>query len=265
MSLRSSLPGVVLVAVAGLAPQAEAAPPPDLIHACVQRGSGLARIVRPGESCRRFEQLVVWNVSGPQGPSGPAGPAGPAGLPGVDGPQGPMGPEGPAGPPGSGGGSGTPAKQVVGQMVIEGLNNPADPSSVFSVSIGVTNTGSASGGGGGGAGKAEFGPFAVLKPLDALSPKLMLAAANGKHYPKATIEIFGDGGPGGGAPPILTWELSDVLVSSFSFATNGGDQLCDQISFSYGKVCSIFEGVDDKGKPTGKVEECYDLKTGKGL
>lgn len=260
MFRRSWLPGVALLVSAGVAPSAEAAPS-DLIHACVQKSTGLTRIVRPGQSCRHHEQLVVWNVSGPQGPIGPAGPQG---LQGVEGPQGPMGPEGPQGPPGpagGGGGGGTSAKQVVGQMVIAGLNAPADPSAVFSVSIGVTNSGSASSGGGGGAGKAEFGPFGVLKPIDALSPKLMLAAANGKHYTKATIEIFGAGGSG--APPILTWELSDVLVSSFTFETNGGGELCDAVSFSYSKVCSIFEGVDDQGKPTGKVEECWDLRLNK--
>ena len=241
MSRRSWLRGVLVLVSSGLAPLAEAAPS-DFIHACVQKGTGLTRIVRPGQSCRPFEQLVVWNVSGPQGPAGPVGPAGPAG---------------------SGGGTGTPAKQVVGQMVIAGLNGPSEPSSVFSVSIGVTNSGSSSGGGGGGAGKAVFGPFGVLKPVDALSPKLMLAAANGKHYTKATIEIFGDGGSS--APPILTWELSDVLVSSFTFETNGGGELCDEVTFSYSKVCSVFEGVDDQGKPTGKVEECWDLKLNKDL
>jgi type VI protein secretion system component Hcp len=260
MSRRSWLSGAVFLVSVGLAPSAESTPS-DVIHACVQKATGLTRIVRPGQSCRHHEQLVVWNVSGPQGPAGPSGPPGLQGLQGPQGPMGPMGPEGPQGPQGpagSGGGSGTPAKQVVGQMVIAGLSSPAEPSSVFSVSIGVTNSGSASSGGGGGAGKAEFGPFAVLKPLDALSPKLMLAAANGKHYTKATIEIFGDGGSG--APPILTWELSDVLVSAFAFETSGGAELCDAISFSYAKICSIFEGVDDQGQPTGKVEECYDLK-----
>lgn len=260
MSRRSWLPGVVVVVSAGLAPTAQAAPS-DLIHACVQKGTGLTRIVRPGQSCRHHEQLVVWNVSGPQGPTGPVGPTGPQGVEGAQGPMGPEGPQGPAGPAGSGGGSGTPAKQVVGQMVIAGLNGPSEPSSVFSVSIGVTNSGSTTSGGGGGAGKAEFGPFGVLKPIDALSPKLMLAAANGKHFTKATFEIFGDGGSG--APPILTWDLSDVLVSSFTFETNGGGELCDAISLSYSRVCSIFEGVDDQGKPTGKVEECWDLKLNK--
>ena len=99
-------------------------------------------------------------------------------------------------------------------------------------------------------------------PIDALSPKLMLAAANGKHYTKATVEIFGEGGGSGGAPPILTWELTDVLGSAVGFDTSG-DQPCDAVGLSFTKVCSIFEGVDDQGKPTGKVEECWDLKTGK--
>jgi len=253
MLRRSWLLGVVLMAALG-SPQPVSAAQSDLIHACVQKKTGHTRIVRAGEACRPSESLVVWNVTGPEGPEGTAGPQGP------EGPAGPTGPEGPAGPPGSGGGSGTTGKQVVGQLVIEGLNDPATASPVYSVNIGVTNAGDTSGGGGGGAGKAVFEPFAVLKPIDALSPKLMLATATGKHYVKATIEIFGEGG--NTAPPILTWELNDVFVSAFGFSTSG-DQPCDAVSLSFSKVCSIFEGVDDQGKPTGKVEECFDLKTGK--
>ncbi len=117
-------------AVSILAVYAEAAPP-DLIHACVQRRTGVTRIVRAGEACRPFEQLVVWNVVGPQGP---------AGLQGPEGPQGPAGPEGPAGPPGSGGGGGGGAStpQVVGQLLIEGLSSPDEASPIYSVSIGIT-------------------------------------------------------------------------------------------------------------------------------
>jgi type VI protein secretion system component Hcp len=163
-----------------------------------------------------------------------------------------MGPEGPAGPPGGGGASG---KLVVGQLVIEGLNDAATPSPVFSVAVSVTNAGDPTGGGGGGAGKAVFEPVGVLKPIDALSPKLMLATATGKHYTKATIEVFGEGGSA--QPPILTWELSDVIVSAFGFATSG-DQPCDTVSLSFRKICSVFEGVDDQGKPLPKVEECFD-------
>jgi type VI secretion system secreted protein Hcp len=141
--------------------------------------------------------------------------------------------------------------------VIEGLNDGA-PSPVYSVDVGVTNT--VDTGGGGGAGKAVFKPFGVLKPVDALSPKLMLATATGKHYTKATIEIFDHGGSE--APPLLTWELTEVLVSSFGFTTKG-EQPADAVQLSYSKVCSIFEGVDDHGQPTGKVEACFDVTLGK--
>jgi type VI secretion system secreted protein Hcp len=74
--------------------------------------------------------------------------------------------------------------------VIDGLNSPADPSSVYSVKIGITNPVDTTGGGGG-TGKATFEPFVVLKPIDKASPKLMLATAKGEHFQKATIEIFG--------------------------------------------------------------------------
>ena len=260
MPRRLWLVGVVVSVLAG---HAEAAPP-DLIHACVQRRTGDTRIVRAGEACRPFEQLVVWNVAGPPGPIGPQGPAGPQGPEGPQGPQGPSGPEGPAGPPGSGGGAGGGAStpQIVGQLVIDGLTGPDDASPIYSVGIGITVPVDSSPGGGGATGRATFEPFSVLKPIDKASPKLMLATAKGQHFQKATIEIFGEGGKD--APPILTWKLEEVLITEFHFATGGG-QPSDSISLWYGKVCSAFEGLDDQGKPTGKVEECWDVRSNKGL
>jgi len=256
MPRRSTLLAILLAAVPCVC---AADPASGIIHACVQRESGRTRIVPPGVACHESERLVVWNVAGPPGPAGPAGPQGPAGLTGPEGPAGPMGPQGPqgpAGPPGSGGGHGTD-NEILGQLVIEGINDPSTPSEVFSVKIGVTNA--AGTGSGGGAGKATFSDFVILKPVDSSSPKLMLAVATGKHYNKATIDIFGEGGSS--AAPILTWELSEVIVSSFSFSTMH-DRPADRVSLSYGKVCSIFEGTDDKGHPT-PVEACFDLGTGK--
>ena len=99
MTTRCLLLGAAFVAAPGVVC---AAADGDFIHACVQRSSGLTRIVRPGESCRASEKLVVWDVAGPAGPQGPAGPHG------LDGPAGPPGSEGPAGSPGlSGSAEGT--------------------------------------------------------------------------------------------------------------------------------------------------------------
>lgn len=255
---------LTLAALACLAygfPVAASASAPGAIHACVQKGSGETRIVSPGRGCRHNERLVVWNVDGPQGPPGPAGApgaAGPAGPAGPEGPQGPQGPEGPQGP--GGGGGGAPARAFAAQLVIDGLNTPSEPSLLYAVSVGVSNTGASGGaGGGGGAGKAAFQDFSLIKPVDVLSPKLMLATAKGVHYTKATIDVFGEDGPG--SPTVFTWELSDVFVSSLSFAA-GGDVPSDSVSLSYSKVCSIYTGLDSEGKPAN-VKECWDVKLNK--
>src|SRR5262249_30115182 len=76
---------------------------------------------------------------------------------------------------------------------------PSDPQScnagvrldVVSIKSELTNTGTVvPPGGGGGAGKAQFAPFAIVKPLDSTSPKLFLAAATGEHTPTLGIGIF---------------------------------------------------------------------------
>jgi type VI protein secretion system component Hcp len=241
----------------------------NLIHACVKNSSGDARIVKPGTACHFSEHLVVWNIAGPQGPAGPSGPAGAPGLPGApgapgaEGPQGLPGPSGPQGPAGdcAGGGGGTaPAPKIVGRIEIDGLGKAGEASSLFSVKIDVKTSGGGFGGGGG-SGKATFDDFALLKPIDALSPQLLIATATGEHFREATIEIFGESGPSG--PPVLTWELKDVVVSGFDFAVTG-EGVADAFTLSYAQVCSVFDGTDELGKPV-HVKECYDVKGAKKI
>jgi hypothetical protein len=79
---RPAWPGALagLAWLAFLAASAAAAEP--VIQACVQRSSGDARIVPPGQACRGNETALQWNVTGPPGAPGPAGGPGPAGPPG---------------------------------------------------------------------------------------------------------------------------------------------------------------------------------------
>jgi hypothetical protein len=72
------------------------------INACRFPPKGWLRAVDSPNACRKHEQALSWNVTGPAGPQGPAGPPGPPGPQGPQGPSGPAGPEGPAGPPGAG-------------------------------------------------------------------------------------------------------------------------------------------------------------------
>ena len=58
------------------------------IRACADTSTGALRLLHPGRSCRRSEQLVTWSLRGPvgiAGQTGPAGPPGPQGVPGASG------------------------------------------------------------------------------------------------------------------------------------------------------------------------------------
>lgn len=63
----------------------------DGIDACVDRVSGLARILIDDRQCLATEAPVSWARQGPAGPPGAAGPAGPSGAEGPPGAQGPSG------------------------------------------------------------------------------------------------------------------------------------------------------------------------------
>lgn len=74
----------------------------EQIFACVNAKSGAVKIVDEGTSCKKGEEALVWDVTGPQGLQGPAGPQGeqgPAGPEGAEGSEGPQGPQGLQGEP----------------------------------------------------------------------------------------------------------------------------------------------------------------------
>ena len=142
------LAGAVLWLVGAGAAQAQGVAP-GVIVACVGP-TGDMRAVSGGDTCKRNETPLTWNVQGPAGVPGPAGQAGPAGQ---GGPAGPAGPEGAAGRDGrdgrDGAGNVPPAPVVNAQMKIDGLNGN-NPTPIFSFSLGATNTVSTSSGGGAG-------------------------------------------------------------------------------------------------------------------
>ena len=67
----------------------------NLIHACVNNGSGQVQIVGPDDACRRNWTATDWNITGPQGPQGEQGELGPEGPQGEQGERGPEGGQGP--------------------------------------------------------------------------------------------------------------------------------------------------------------------------
>jgi hypothetical protein len=121
--------GIALVAVLvatgsfAVAKQSQPAQTPGAIRACVNKKTGIVRIIRaPGKRCHaRAETATSWNRQGASGsagapgsggspgqvgPQGPRGELGPRGAAGLDGDRGPHGPKGEAGPQGDKGDTG---------------------------------------------------------------------------------------------------------------------------------------------------------------
>lgn len=98
---------------------------PGAVHACLNPGNGVARIVEAGDVCKSSERVMHWSIVGPQGPAGPPGPQGdpgPQGPPGPQGETGAQGPQGEAGPAGPKGDQGEP-----GEPGATGPQGPAGP------------------------------------------------------------------------------------------------------------------------------------------
>lgn len=120
-----------------------------VIDGCYGRGSGLLRVIEPGEVCRSGEIAISWNVTGPAGETGPAGadgatgPTGPAGAEGATGPTGPAGADGTDGATGPAGATGP-----IGPMGPAGATGPTGPTGAKGDTGATGPTGPAGSGGG---------------------------------------------------------------------------------------------------------------------
>lgn len=126
---------------------------------------------------------------------------------------------------------------------------------VLSFSWGVSQQGAV--GRGGGAGKASVQDFHFVHRVDAASPKLMLAACNGRHIPSAEMAVsseqsdlgpVGDGkNPGG---DYLVIKLKDIIVSS---VRPGADSATDEaaleaVSLSFSDITAEYKTGDGSVK-----------------
>ena len=120
--LLAALPLVLVTGVALAAQPGGRRASSAVIHACVNKKTGLVRIVA---ACRRGESAMTWNAQGARGPSGvpgAAGPQGPAGLAGAAGAKGDTGPQGAAGSPGPAGPQGPAGPAAPSLPSLESLN-----------------------------------------------------------------------------------------------------------------------------------------------
>src|SRR3954468_17375540 len=105
---------------------------------------------------------------------------------------------------------------------------------VLAWSWGLSNSGSAQVGGGAGAGKVNVQDLSFTKWIDKVSPNLMLACCNGKHYADATLVVRK-----AGEKPLeyVTVTMTEVMVTAVSTGGSGGeDRLTENVTLNFAKV-----------------------------
>ena len=129
-------------------------------------------------------------------------------------------------------------------------------------SWGETNAGSHAGGGGGGAGKVSMHDFNFTMKMNKASPKLMLACANGEHFPKATLTCRKAGKE---QQEYFKVVMSDLLVSSYQTGGSAHADVVpiDQISLNFAKIEFEYKEQDNKGNLGAAIKTGYDLKANK--
>ncbi len=108
-----------------------------------------------------------------------------------------------------------------------------------------------------GAGKANVQDISLTKYIDKVSPDLMLACCNGKHFTSAILTVRK-----AGENPLeyLIITMSDVLVTSVSTGGSGGeDRLTENLSLNFAKVKVKYVEQTAKGAEGAKPEMTFNI------
>jgi type VI secretion system secreted protein Hcp len=105
--------------------------------------------------------------------------------------------------------------------------------------------------------RPSFSELNFTKTLDISSNDIVLAMLKGKALEKVTISFVRDDGDDGFN--YLTYELSDVLISSYS-ASSGGQTPSESVGLNYAKIKAVYKKLASDHSASGENEFEYDLK-----
>lgn len=131
-------------------------------------------------------------------------------------------------------------------------------------SWGEANTSTGHTGGGHGGGKVNGQDFHFVMKVNKASPKLMLACADGHHFPDATLLARK---AGKGQQDFLKFKFTDVFVSSYQTGGSGHGDIVplDQISMGYTKMEIEYKEQNQDGSLGGSTKAGYNFQTNKAL
>ncbi|HKB12294.1 MAG TPA: type VI secretion system tube protein Hcp [Vicinamibacterales bacterium] len=135
-----------------------------------------------------------------------------------------------------------------------------DEIEVLSFSWGVANAGSMGYGSGGGEGKATFHDLSFTHKIDKASPVLMQACATGVHLKDGTITVRK---AGKGQQEFLIIKMNDVIVTSVTHGSSGGDGASENVSIAFAKVAVEYKPQKADGSLDAGIHFKYDLKAQK--
>ena len=132
---------------------------------------------------------------------------------------------------------------------------------VLSFSWGESNGSNVAHGGGGGAGRVAMQDFHFTMAVNKASPKLMLACASGKHFPKAVLSARKAGGT---QQDFLKYSLTEVLVSSYQAAGDGSVVPTEQVSLNFLKIEFAYTPQRTDGVQLQTETTAFDLAANQG-
>jgi type VI secretion system secreted protein Hcp len=110
---------------------------------------------------------------------------------------------------------------------------------------------------------ATFGDVVCVKEVDASTPKLQEAVADGTNFPKVQIDLC-TSSEGGKRIPYVLWELKQARVSSYSVsgATDGSMVPTEQLSFNFEEIKVTYDKLGKDNKSKGKVDYSWKVEEG---
>lgn len=130
---------------------------------------------------------------------------------------------------------------------------------VLSVSHGVHKPGGGATGQSRRRGGAVFEDISIAKSIDASSPMLMLACAQGKVIKEVTLKLTQNNSR---RTPYLTYTLKNVIVTSYNVnATDDGNQ--EEFTLSYSEIKMSYSKTSRDGRKADNVEANWKVEEGR--
>jgi len=103
---------------------------------------------------------------------------------------------------------------------------------------------------------AVFEDIVITKELDKSSTKLAESIAMGEVIPKVEFELTSSAGT------YYKYELTNVMVTSYSVSGDSDDRLTEQISLNFEEIKTTYTEYGSDGSNKGNVETTWNVEKG---